>query len=187
MREIYSEPDQTFWSHLFNFSYAFSFAFCSNFIFHFVWHWQQLMHLSSPGIRQCLHSMMMMMAWCTLCLWIWRCLHSMILMLIVVITMSIIFNVIIIIIINLHDQSSWCTFCPVGFGSVCTRGGFREANKGNGSPKSALTNQRKGFSKIYLVVLYFTDPSLIKSTRFIAMQFQGQKWIIRFQKKSAVR
>ena len=54
-------------------------------------------------------------------------------------------------------------------------GGFREANKGNGSPKSALTNQRKGFSKIYLVVLYFTDPSLIRSTRFIAMQFQGQK------------
>ena len=63
-------------------------------------------------------------------------------------------------------------FSPVGFGSVCTRGGFREANKGNGSPKSALTNQRKGSSKIYLVVLYFTDPSLI---RFIAMQFQGQK------------
>ena len=66
-------------------------------------------------------------------------------------------------------------FGPVGFGSVCTRGGFREANKGNGSPKSALTNQRKGFSKIYLVVLYFTDPSLIRSTRFIAMQFHGQK------------
>ena len=83
--------------------------------------------------------------------------------------------IIIIIIINLHHQSRRCTFWPCGIWSVCTRGGFREANKGNGSPKSALTNQRKGVSKIYLDLHYLKDPSLILFTRFIAMQFQGQK------------